>query len=391
MSMQFDQRHRPRALAALVGACGFVGLFVGGPAAAISAAASAHTWSIASTPNSTTSDGLNGVTCLSSADCWAVGPASPTAALIEYWNGADWTSVPAAVPTATTALEAVDCVGASDCWAVGRTSSSGSGSTALAEHWNGQSWIAATMPTTPGGAAGLFGVACTNSTDCWTVGSYFTSQEPPATQVLVEHWNGTDWTVVSTPSLPGGQYNFLNATTCSNSTDCWAVGDSANYGKTLAEHWNGRDWSIVKIPKTASKDNVLNGISCVSTSDCWATGQGASGTLAEHWNGKLWSITPTPATGTGNSGFAYGASGLGGSSVACASSQKCWAVGFAGSASSTLVERWNGSKWKVQPTTMPSGSDSSDLNAVACAPGGPCWAVGTFDVSGSAETLAESN
>ena len=243
-------------------------------------------------------------------------------------------------------------------------------------------------PPAPGSDAGLFGVTCASSVDCWAVGTYFTNLDPPATQALAEHWNGTDWSVVPTPTLPAGQYNFLNAASCADSHDCWAVGDTANFGKTLAEHWNGASWSIVKTRNTASTDNVLNGVSCVSTSDCWATGQGASGTLAEQWNGRRWSRAPTPVI-AGGSGFAYGASGLGGNSVACVSSKKCWAVGFTGSSPSTLAERWNGTSWKIVQTATPEGSDFSDLDAVACAPGGTCWAVGSFDVGGSLQTLAE--
>lgn len=389
MAMQFDRRPRHSTYFVCVAACVLTAMFLGGAAAGLSVGSATPRWSITPTPNSTASDGLNGVSCVSSVDCWAVGTANPTAALIEHWDGTAWSVVSAAAPVSTTALEAVDCIDVSDCWAVGRTSSSGADTVALAEHWDGQSWTTVATPPVPGSAAGLFGVTCASSVDCWTVGSYFTSLDPPATQTLAEHWDGTEWTVVTTPSLPDNQYNFLNATTCVSSNDCWAVGDTANYGETLAEHWDGTSWSIVKTRNTASTDNVLNGISCAATSDCWATGQGASETLAERWNGRRWSITPTPVTGSGISGFAYGASGLGGNSVVCVSLKKCWAVGFGGSTTRTLAEQWNGTSWNIVRTAAPKGSESSDLFAVACALGGKCWAVGSFDLGGSSETLAE--
>jgi hypothetical protein len=388
MSMPLGPRPRHLTVFALVGAWVLTSLCLVGAAAGASPGSSASRWSISPTPNSTSSDGFNGVSCVSTVDCWAVGTSNPTAALIEHWDGTAWALVPAAVPVPTTALEAVSCIDTSDCWAVGRTSSSGADTAALAEHWNGQSWTTVSTPPSPGSDAGLFGVTCASSVDCWTVGSYFTNQDPPATQALAEHWNGTDWAVVPTPSLPGNQYNFLNATTCAGSNDCWAVGDTANFGQNLAEHWDGTSWSIVKTPNTASADNVLNGVSCASASDCWATGQGASETLAEHWNGRRWSITPTPVTAPGISGFAYGASGLGGNSVVCVSAKKCWAVGFRGGAR-TLAEEWNGASWNTVRTAKPKGSDFSDLFAVACAQGGTCWAVGSFDLGGSLETLAE--
>jgi hypothetical protein len=389
MSIPVGPRPGNLGVFALVGAWVLIALCLGGPAAGPALGSTAPQWSITPTPNSTTFDGLIGVSCLSAADCWAVGTANPTASLIEHWNGTAWTLVPAAAPVPESPLEAVDCVDTSDCWAVGRTSSSGSNTVALTEHWDGKSWTTVSSPPVPGSNdTSLFGVTCASSADCWSVGSYFTSVEPPATQTLAEHWDGTDWTIVATPSLPGNQYNFLNATTCLKSDDCWAVGDTASFGQTLAEHWDGTSWSTVPTPNTASAGNDLNGVSCVSATDCWATGQGAPQALAERWNGRRWSIASTP-TPSGGSSFGDGSSGLGGNSVVCVSAKKCWAVGYAGHAAHALVEQWTGTSWKIARTVKPTGSTFSDLFAVTCAGRGTCWAVGLYDVGQSQDTLAE--
>src|SRR5438128_11847093 len=46
----------------------------------------------------------------------------------------------------------------------------------------------------------LSGVAAVSASDAWTVGSYQTSSF--LNQTLIEHWNGSDWNVVSSPN-PG--------------------------------------------------------------------------------------------------------------------------------------------------------------------------------------------
>jgi hypothetical protein len=382
-------RRRPRPLVfALAGTWALTALLLGGPAAGPAFGSTAPPWSISPTPNSNSFDGLNGVSCLDRVDCWAVGTANPTAALIEHWDGTAWTLVPAAAPVSLSALESVDCIGTSDCWAVGRTSTTGSNTLALTEHWDGHQWTSVSSPPVPGSDdTGLFDVTCTSSVDCWTVGSYFTNLDPPATQTLAEHWDGTSWSIVTTPSLPGDQYNFLNTAACDGPDDCWAVGDTANFSQTLAEHWDGTSWSIVATPDTASAGNGLNGVSCLSASDCWATGQAGAQALAERWNGRRWSIVPTPTASDGSS-FGDGNSSPGGSSVECVSAKKCWAVGYAGHGPHALAEQWNGAGWKVVRTAKPAGSDVSTLYAVTCARG-RCWAVGSFNADGAQETLAE--
>ena len=45
---------------------------------------------------------------------------------------------------------------------------------------------------------------------------------------------------------------------------------------TLTEHWNGTAWSIVTSPN-ASQGNVLSGVTCTSASDCWAVGEYSNG------------------------------------------------------------------------------------------------------------------
>ena len=56
----------------------------------------------------------------------------------------------------------------------------------------------------------------------------------------------------------------------------WAVGytittDGTNQpDRTLIEHWNGSTWSVVASPNVGGNDNLLNGVAAAG--DVWAVG-----------------------------------------------------------------------------------------------------------------------
>src|SRR5260221_13563832 len=61
-----------------------------------------------------------------------------------------------------------------------------------------------------------------------------------------------------------------------------------------------------------------------------------------------------------------------------------------GGSTQTLIERWNGSKWKIVPSPNPAGAISSFLNSVSVVSEDDAWAVGvTEDSSGILHTLIE--
>ena len=86
-----------------------------------------------------------------------------------------------------------------------------------------------------------------------------------------------------------------------------------------------------------------------------------SGTLAERWNGSKWSIQPTPSPG--NEGIPFAA-------VSCGSATSCTVVGYydfgdPGFASSTLAEHWDGHSWSSQ-SLPPAGNPGGDLTSISC-------------------------
>src|SRR5439155_27132012 len=126
-----------------------------------------------------------------------------------------------------------------------------------------------------------------------------------SSQTLVEQWNGSMWSVVSSPNL-GTNGSRLNAVAAVSANDVWAVGQFSNgtVPHTLVEHWDGSAWSVVPSPNLGTATNVLNAVAARATDDVWAVGYGGGGgftvseTLVEHWDGSAWSIVPSPNVDT---------------------------------------------------------------------------------------------
>jgi hypothetical protein len=115
---------------------------------------------------------------------------------------------------------------------------------------------------------------------------------------LAERWDGTRWTIQSTPNLSRIGYTALTAVSCTSAADCTAVG-TYNLSVGIAEHWNGTRWTIQRLPTppgTPGEAPLVNpvSISCASATACMTVGNTENMTLAEQWNGSRWIIEPTP-------------------------------------------------------------------------------------------------
>src|SRR5712692_5517563 len=120
--------------------------------------------------------------------------------------------------------------------------------------------------------SGLSGVAAVSAHDVWAVGG--SGSQMGGGQTLIEHWNGSHWQIVKSPN-PGSIYNSLYGVTAVSATNVWAVGyyvHTTGVTQTLIEHWNGSRWSVVKSPSPASMNNELFSVAAVSASDDWAVG-----------------------------------------------------------------------------------------------------------------------
>lgn len=98
-------------------------------------------------------------------------------------------------------------------------------------------------------------------------------------QSIVEHWDGTSWSVV--PNEHPGGFHELTGIAAVSSADVWAVGSGTT--QPLIEHWNGTSWSIVPSPAVSGR---LTALAVFSASDVWAVGYATGGvTLIENWDG----------------------------------------------------------------------------------------------------------
>jgi len=350
------------------------------------------TWSIQPTPNRprASASGLAAVSCPMPSFCIAAGPAansfSTPVSLAESWNGKTWKiqntpNLPGAEPSG---LLGVSCTRPSNCMAVGLTGTDNSPRAALvAEHWNGNGWHITPVPNPPGMTAGggLGSVSCTATSACMAIGAYSNSSSP--FQPLSERWNGTRWSVVPIPHPPGALATLLQSVACTSATACTTVGFAINASGTpvtVAERWNGTRWSNQPTPNPAGTPGAqLLGVACTGASACTAVGAGIASTgdpvgptLAERWNGTNWRIQPTPNPPAPGGGIL--------TSVACPAPSACTAVGASvdatGHGLATLAERWNGSRWSIQPTPNPAGVPGVRLAGVACTSPSACTAVG---------------
>ena len=278
-------------------------------------------------------------------------------------------------------LYGVSCTGRKECTATGLAATrTGKNYKPLAERWNGTTWTVQSTPTTNSGgylgAALSAGVSCTSATACMAAGFSYTAK---TSRLLGEGWNGRTWTIQpdSTPVVSGS----ADGISCTWAQDCTAVGERSS-GMTLAEHWNGRHWSAF----TTKHTGALIGASCPATGNCTAVGWNDAGkALAAHWNGKAWSdesaADPQPLSPL--------------SAVSCpAGTGFCLAVGSGGTESGSaysmapLAEQWTGSTWAALTVPDPySSTDYAELNSVSCISPTNCMAVGD-DINAAGTTDA---
>jgi len=291
---------------------------------------------------------LHGVAALSANDIWVIGdnirrPPRPQA-LFKHWNGSQWSIYPdPASETETVSLRAIAAASPSDVWAVGQVAES---SQPLIQHWNGSRWSVVPSPMFVGGQGRLLAVTAISANDAWAVGYYSPSDLGTTEWSLIEHWNGTRWSMIPSPHPGiGGQLSKVEAISANN---VWAVGE-------LIMHWDGMRWSVVKSPNLSYE---LSSVTVVSAHDIWAVGsfrniiqgQYVWERLILHWDGSQWSVVESPILDNM----------ITLRDVAALSPNDVWAVGYetgTGVHSQTLIEHWDGTQWSVVKSPGP-GTDN---------------------------------
>ena len=318
-------------------------------------------WTVATQPALSGSGTLEDVAATAATDAWAVGnrynPADQIAhTMIQHHDGTSWTVTPSADgPGAVqSVLLGVSARTADDAWAVGAFTKSINLARTLIEHWDGTAWTRVKSPNAGQPADGvLSGVVALAPDDVWAAGSFGLGGPGRS---LIEHWDGTAWTIVPSPNK-GRFPNSLSDVDAVAPDDIWAVGTWFTKGfddRTLTLHWDGAAWHRVKSPNAGpvSAANDLVSVSAVATDDVWAVGVRGLHTLTMHWDGTAWEIVQSPTPG--------GNADLGG--VVAVSADDVWAVGGyvdrQANAVRTLVEHWDGTDWTVVESANKGKSDN---------------------------------
>lgn len=344
-------------------AAGLLAFAASVPAAAAGSPASAAVHGPATPGNADPADdALNGVDCLSSTDCVAVGHTGGEA-LAQVWNGSTWTATPGqTVDGNLTTLNSVSCSSSSGCLAVGEIVTGSETELPQVVSWDGSTWQAAPAPDLTGD---LSGISCTIGGGCMVVGSN------DDTSAVSAFWNGSSWTTLSVPVPAGNQYLVaLTGVSCADATDCTAVGyteasEHAPY-QPFAEQWTGGAWQLRSVPLDDG-GYLLSGVSCPSASDCIAVG----GPEPVQWNGSSWQLMSPPSPGYLQS-------------ISCSSDTSCAAFGRTGEGppTDTVGAQWNGTAWTS--FRMQDGSNHDDPLAVSCVSAANCMVTGLYNLGSAA-------
>jgi hypothetical protein len=322
---------------------------------------------------------MRGISCSAtpSTNCTSVGSyfANP-GSIAQRWNGTSWSSQTMATPAGASQVmpRAITCLSASDCYAVGSYYTTTSAYKPLAEHWNGTAWSVQTTPAFTVGAW-LVGISCTTTSQCTAVGYHTDPTFAHENMTWAMRWNGTSWSTQTTPNPAGYGSAELSSVACTSATSCLAVGQWTDgptivYG-TMTMSWNGTTWTLLTTaqpPAGPARPNLAS-VSCSSAAACTAVGgyggiDGSSGSVIERWNGSTWTVQTNPSP----AGDLH--------SVSCPTATKCVAVGESASGLAAYATVWNGTSWTAQSPPMMAGASNGGLQAVACLGATACEAVG---------------
>lgn len=248
--------------------------------------------------------------------------------ILEHWNGKRWSvtvtkdvSIYSSYPASFAAVNALASSGPKQVWAAGMTSRpfyAEQSAWPFLQEWNGRSWTGSGASLAGNGdpdSGAIQALSIDSAGNVWAAGEF--DSEP-----VVEDNVGGVWAQVSGIRLPSGQGTFSSIDALSPSS-AWAIGTqnkarTPSAVSTLIEHWNGSSWTVTPVV-LGSMTTSLNAVAGGQASGVWAVGarynsNAAHQTIIEHWNGSAWVRNSFKVNGEGF----YGAAGFG---------NTVWAVG----------------------------------------------------------------
>jgi len=317
---------------------------------------------------------LDSVSGSSASDIWAVGQR------VIHYDGSAWTAFPApqidgeAGASAGNQLTGVADISPDNVWAVGNLNVDADNPNQLIEHYDGTSWSVSPGPSFSAGETqpSLASVTALSASDVWAAGTV--TVDDLAFFPLLEHFDGTSWTATAVGLSDTGMFSVSADAT----NDVWAVGTGGS-----ALHFNGKAWNLLTIPIPGNGENALFSVTALAPNNVWAVGFYVEESnearpripLIEHWNGISWQIIPSPNPGgSNNSNELFG--------VTAVSAKDIYAYGYSfvisSGDSNTLVMHWDGTSWTVVSSPDPKYKSilNDGLSAGTVLPTGDLWLVG---------------
>ncbi len=284
-----------------------------------------------------------------------------------------WDLVPQPAQQSGVLLRDVDAAAPDDVWAVGQRFvfqfPQPAENKTYAEHFDGQQWsvveVPAPEPYPGGGYSDLGAVEVIASDDVWAAGGARVVGPDGfvGTQMLVIHWDGSQWEIVPSPTVSGGSGPSVDDIVAVASDDIWFFGNWLGFElggvgeqRSLAMHWDGSDFTVFDTPFFDNYGgygggHALTAGSALSSDDIWAVGGAASGDFTPHsyiihWDGSSWSHVPGPKPGIDQRLYA----------VEAIAPDDVWASGFYTELQGLTAVRvplflhWDGSSWSQVPS-----------------------------------------
>ena len=349
-------------------------------------------WNRVSSPSIGNLDNnLDAVSAGSANDVWAVGDyylstnSTVLQNMAEHWDGTRWTEYPLPnVGSNQNTLFGVSTLATGHAWAVGYYTNKNYIDQTLVQQWDGTAWHVIPSPS-PGAQRNILsGVAANSDSDVWAVGAQMDAAGTWHT--LAEHYDGTSWTVVP-PIDAGTGGNLLFGVKAVSGTSVYAVGEesgSAFPDQALVEHWDGTRWTVLPSPADSTESLVAYGVTgndaALTAAGIRATDTAPFTTLVAAGAPATLGLVTTPnatgendlyATTTAADGTVY-ASG--------------WSVDPSTGVYESLIEHGSAGSWSIDTTPNP-GSGTNGFAGIGAVPGGGVWAAGVTSNKANNSTL----
>jgi hypothetical protein len=234
-------------------------------------------WSTVASPQFLNGGILTGMSAVSPQSIYACGwfvndASTLILPFVVHWNGSSWIPLATPTPPSDTFSTRISALSDTDIWVVGYSLGQQFANRTFAMHFDGASWSIVTTPNVGGGDNKLSDVLAVAANDAWGVGSSNNGAE----QTLIEHWNGSAWSVVPSPNMSPALGNRLFGIGKLSPTSVWTCGsffdpDGSNNQSPLIEHWDGTQWTISTAAAFGASDTLF-GVATISPSTVFLCG-----------------------------------------------------------------------------------------------------------------------